>query len=194
MNVIFLDHDGVICLDEQFGSRSTKRIKEGYKSSMLTREYPLHLRFDDFDPECVHALNIILDKTDAEIVVSSDWRFFATLEEMGRYYECQGINKKPIDFTPSYKNIPKRDGYDPMPLLERIRIFEIREWLRENSDKVINWVAVDDLNMGEMHKTEMGMLKSDLALENFVMTEWEGIKTENVINNVIAYLLGEKND
>jgi hypothetical protein len=44
-------------------------------------------------------LNEILEQTGAEIVVSSDWRIWCSVEEMGDYYESQGIIKRPIDFT-----------------------------------------------------------------------------------------------
>ena len=36
---------------------------------------------DDFDSKAVKLLNRILDETGAEIVVSSDWRNWSTLEQ-----------------------------------------------------------------------------------------------------------------
>jgi hypothetical protein len=43
-----------------------------------------------------------LEETGAEIVVSSDWRLHATLEELGDYYLSKGILKAPIAFTKQY--------------------------------------------------------------------------------------------
>ncbi len=89
MKVIFLDHDGVICLPEQWGSREKKQQEfDPEKSS------PVDVKFDDFDKNAVGVLNEILKETDCEIVVTSDWRHYVTLEEIGEYYEHQGVIKK----------------------------------------------------------------------------------------------------
>ena len=64
MKVIFLDHDGVICLYDNWGSR-LKKQKEwgGRKLSMGPLEIPLEYRFDNFDKKAVEVLNDILEKT-----------------------------------------------------------------------------------------------------------------------------------
>ena len=100
MKVIFLDHDGVICLQSNWGTRTTKQ-KKFYKGKIRPsyREIPFHLKFDNFDKGAIEVLNSILLETDAQIVVSSDWRFHMTLEEMGEYYLQQGIIRKPVAFT-----------------------------------------------------------------------------------------------
>src|SRR5690554_4610312 len=100
MKVIFLDHDGVICLPEQWGGRH-KKARKYRKDKKLSYDEPVDVdaRFDNFDEKCVDILNEIIEETECEIVVTSDWRLEATLEEMGTYYENQGIIKKPIDFT-----------------------------------------------------------------------------------------------
>mgnify|MGYP000985782043 CR=1 FL=1 len=41
--------------------------------------------------EAVKVLNEVLEQTGAELVVSSDWRLHATLEELGEYYLSKGI-------------------------------------------------------------------------------------------------------
>ena len=100
MKVIFLDNDGVICLANNWGSRRKKQQKwGGLKLSMSTLSIPLEYRFDNFDQKAVKVLNTILKETDAEIVVSSDWRLHATVEELGDYYESQGIIKRPYATT-----------------------------------------------------------------------------------------------
>jgi hypothetical protein len=100
MKVIFLDNDGVICLSSNWGSRLKKQTKWGkMKLSMSMSSIPVEYRFDNFDRKAVKILNEILETTDAEIVVSSDWRLHANLEELGEYYTSQGIIKKPIGVT-----------------------------------------------------------------------------------------------
>jgi hypothetical protein len=75
MKIIFLDHDGVLCLSNNWGSRMKKQAKwGGRKLSMSLKEIPLEYRFDNFDKKAVETLNDILDLTGAEIVVSSDWK------------------------------------------------------------------------------------------------------------------------
>ena len=95
MKVIFLDNDGVICLADNWGSRFKKQNRSRY-ATVADNNLSVFERFDDFDKKAIKVLNSILEETDAEIVVSSDWQNFATLEELGEYYESQGIIKKPI--------------------------------------------------------------------------------------------------
>ncbi len=97
--VIFLDHDGVICLSNNWGTRWKKQRNERKKMSEDEMSLPVFARFDNFDIKSIRLLNEILEETDAEIVVTSDWRNWATVEEMGDYYESQKVVKKPIGFT-----------------------------------------------------------------------------------------------
>jgi len=117
MKVIFLDHQGV----------------------MYIKQHPNPGILDDFNINTVEVLNSIL-ATDStiEIVVSSDWKYWCSLEEMGDFYEKQGILKRPIGYT------PKTDIYiwDTYP---KQRAHEIKTWLENNT--VEQWVAIDDLDM-----------------------------------------------
>ncbi len=131
MKVIFLDHDGVICLSTEWGGRYKKQAKwGGLKLSMSNREIPVEYRFDNYNKKAVKILNEILEKTGAEIVISSDWKLHGTLEELGNYYESQGIIKRPIDVTP---NLGKCTWYNdkvwiwsPRWDLEMTRVIEIK--------------------------------------------------------------------
>ena len=81
MKVIFLDNDGVICLSNNWGGRSKKWSQyrsANPESSKLLSEAPVDVRFDDFDKKAIDVLNSILEETGAEIVVSSDWKRWAT--------------------------------------------------------------------------------------------------------------------
>lgn len=146
MKVIFLDHDGVVCLAHNWGSRF-KKGKGSIARTVADATIPVCDRFDDLDPTAVSVLNEIIEITGAELVVSSDWRNWANLEELGQFYLAQGIVKAPISVTPLIKEL---DDTDHKLLtyrrnFERIRIIEIRKWLSDNP--VDAWVAVDDLNM-----------------------------------------------
>jgi hypothetical protein len=196
MKVIFLDNDGVICLSSNWGSRLKKQKKLGYNPTFNDNsELPVEYRFDNFDVKAVKILNEILEKTGAEIVVSSDWRYHATLEELGEYYTSKGIIKKPIGVTDMFKDIfPKEWGYLRFRAdMELERSMEIGHWL-ENHPEVTHWVAVDDLDMsvdflGNRFAAKDG---SDVkpGLTNFVHTprSYEGIKQNGIKQKIIKQL------
>lgn len=192
MKVIFLDNDGVICLSDNWGGRFKKarqymidnNLGDHDKSIIEETKRPILIRFDDFDKKAVKVLNEILEKTGAEIVVSSDWKLHATVEELGEYYESQGIIKKPIDRTLNM------DEFDPdgaglyawKGWRGRMRILEIEQYLKDHPE-ITHWVAVDDINMSKQANQEHG-------LENFVLTPRsnEGIKQSGIKEKLIKYL------
>jgi hypothetical protein len=188
MKVIFLDNDGVICLSNNWGGRSKKWAK--YRSanpetSKYHNDAPVEIRFDDFDKKAVKILNEILNETGAEIVVSSDWRYHATLEELGEYYISQGISKKPIGVTKRLGECDQPENFIwPRQWdLEQSRSLEILQYLRDNPE-VTEWVAVDDLNMGKDEEWKIW------GLNNFVLTpkSSEGIKQSGIKEKIIKYL------
>jgi hypothetical protein len=182
--VIFLDNDGVICLAGQWGGRSKKQKKyQAANGTSTVKEMPVECRFDNFDPKAIKVLNKIIEETDAELVVSSDWRLHANLQEIQSYYLAQGIVKGPIDFTPVLGDFDEASSalYYWKGWNGRARILEIRKWLELN--KVDKWVAVDDIPMGLDYEPEGG-------LENFVHTpsSTEGIKKLGIANKIISIL------
>jgi hypothetical protein len=196
MKVIFLDNDGVICLANNWGSRYKKQDKwGGRKLSMSSNEIPTQYRFDNFDNGAIKILNEILEETGAEIIVSSDWRFHATLEELGEYYLSQGIIKKPIGVTDMFKDIFPREwsGLRFRADLELERSMEIGHWV-ENHSEITHWVAIDDLDMS-VEFLSVNFLSKDGSddnpgLTNFVHTprSSEGIKQNNVKEKILKFL------
>ena len=191
MKLIFLDHDGVICLSNNWGGRTKKFAK--YRSanpdtSKDIKDAPVTFRFDDFDKKAIKILNKILEETGAEIVVSSDWKLYATLEELGEYYEEQGIIKKPIELTDNLKDCTVHGDnfmWSTMWDSEQMRTIEIKQYLHDHPE-VTHWVAIDDLNMGKI-----GEPWKDLwAIDNFVLTPKsnEGIKQLGIKQKILNYL------
>jgi len=190
-----LDHDGVICLSNNWGGRKKKWAKyrsTNPESSKEIKYAPVSVRFDDFDKKAVKVLNEILEETGAEIVVSSDWKLHATLEELGEYYEEQGIIKKPIALT---TNLGKCTWYNdiiwvwsPRWELEMTRVIEIKQYLHDNPE-ITHWVSIDDLNMGKNGED----WKDEWALDNFVLTPKsnEGIKQSGVKEKILNFLKDE---
>lgn len=173
MKIIFLDHDGVICLQSEWGSRFTNR----------SSTCPVDSKFDIFNKKAIDVLNEILKETDAEIVISSDWRFFADLSELKQLYSVRNVTKGPIDTTSIGKydyEVPEDYPYNRQLQLEQNRSLEILHWLK-NHPEVTHWVAIDDLNMGE---------RDGWGLSNFVFTSMptEGIKQTGIKEKILKFL------
>jgi hypothetical protein len=170
MKVLFLDHDGVICLTQQWGKRFSDKAK-------ARGDF-----FDPFCPKAIKVLNNIIEKTDCDIVVSSDWRLYKDIDYMKTMYLERGIKKGPIDYTNIF-DINDEDILeetweykDRYQILARVREKEIMDWVNEN--KPSSWVAIDDLNMNK--------------LEYFIHTpvQSEGIKQTGLANKIINILNG----
>jgi hypothetical protein len=190
MKIIFLDNDSVICLSNNWGSRIKKFQKFRSKNiNVKFEDRPIDCRLDNFDKKAVKVLNSILEETGAEIVVSSDWRYHATLEELGDYYISQGIIKRPIDVTGMFKDLYPREWQRLRNYaeLEYERSMEIKHWLNEHPE-VTHWVAVDDLDMSEKFGDISG--NSNKGLTNFVLTPKpsEGIKQSGIKDKIINFL------
>jgi hypothetical protein len=106
--VIFLDIDGVICCN------MAGRLEES-KLAILAD---------------------VVKKTQAKVVLSTDWRRQANLKRQ----VVAALNRLDIEVI----------GATPMkPMFSPIRPTEINEWMRENRDKVgvDQWVAIDDRDL-----------------------------------------------
>lgn len=196
MKIIFLDHDGVICLSSEWGSRFKKQrshFTEDNPRAGLAMKDPVEVRFDNFNRKAIAVLNSIIEQTDAEIVVSSDWKRWATVEEMGEYYQSKGIIKKPIAFTPDLKDCTVHNAgifiWSKDWDLEQCRSIEIKQYLHDHPE-VTHWVAVDDLNMGRIIVEDGMEWDRDWGLTNFVLTpkSMEGIKQSGVMNKILKFL------
>jgi hypothetical protein len=189
MKVIFLDLDGTICLSNNWGGRSKKWGKyrsENPETSKFMKDAPVEVRFDDFDKKAIKVLNEILEETESEIVVSSDWRCHATLEELGEYFLSQGILKKPVGVTKLLGQCNQPENYPWLRKwdVEQSRSLEILQYLFDHPE-VSQWVAVDDLDMGKN-----GEEWKDWGLDNFVLTpsRTEGIKQSGIKEKIIKFL------
>lgn len=125
MKIIFLDHDG--CINPYNFEGNTH-----------------------FDPKCIKIFNEIIEITNCEIIISSDWRISHNLKVLGDIYEDEGIIKKPISVTPNLYNSKEFSSNDiTIPnFLEKLRSAEINKWLKDNYQlKIDKWCAVDDLQL-----------------------------------------------
>jgi len=118
---IYLDIDGVLCLGSEIHPKMT--------------EWGYVYRFNQ---KAVKALNQILEKTDADIIISSDWKDNFSLQSLQEIFKWQGVIKSPIGVTTS-------EPFKTMQLLEEYRAKEIMHHVEEH--KPLHWVAIDDLDL-----------------------------------------------
>ena len=185
MKVIFLDHDGVMCLSHEWGSRKKKKHKF-YKlnPSATEADMPASVKMDNFNKGAIDVLNSILEETGADIVVSSDWKLHCTLDELKMMFVDYDIIKSPVDITPDFLGMMSKISKSE---LEQNRVKEIKTWLSHNP-QVTHWVAVDDLDLGEKFGPISG--NSNGGLKNFVLTpkSSEGIKQCGIKEKILKFL------
>lgn len=163
--VIFLDIDGVLATHKEFWVCRPKYYKKYPEAEELKIPYP-------FNKGCVKVLNEILEKTDAEIVLSSDWRTHWTLDELDKIFKFNKVIKSPVLVTSK--------ECSSMSNLERNRAYQIGIFLNEFKPKY--WVAIDDLNM----KPYMSITNDDDKM--FVTRDNEGLKQTGLKEKIIRKL------
>ena len=127
---LFLDHDGVLSTVKQFDL--TPQAKSWIHGDFFDGNgvYP-------FDKKCVKVLNSILEEVECDIVVSSDWKHYCTLEQMGEIYERNGVIQKPVAFT---DHAPASANW-----IEKNRVGEIGKYIQDNN--IEKYFVIDDLDL-----------------------------------------------
>jgi hypothetical protein len=128
--IIFIDVDGPLAWGSWNDGKVT--ITGGVEDFQIP--YP----WDRADCE---ALQKICDETNAELVLSSDWKKHFTFNQMKRIFWHYGITARLIDIT------THQDLWNKMsrPGLDHERALEVAKWARDN--KITNWIAIDDLDL-----------------------------------------------
>jgi hypothetical protein len=165
MKIIFLDLDGVLCLSNGNGMPTNK-----WDAS-------------DFDPLAVAALNEILSATDAEIIITSDWRYDYTLSEMRYIFKHFKVSKGPIGYIPS-----SNGGIHN-------RAADINAWLNTHDFKNdINWVVIDDMDMSKEFGDSFVLCVNDRGLSK-KKTKQEVLRKLGMLDNLNEVVsLGVAND
>jgi hypothetical protein len=164
--IIFLDIDGVLSTQKQFSMNRDKFQKKNEWAYEHNVPYP-------FDKKCVEVLNEILDETDAEIILTSDWRHHWDLIRLHEIFKNNGVIRSPRMVT---KNAPVSFGN-----LEKNRAHEIDLFLKDFN--FVNYVIIDDLNVGKYLES-----KND----KFVLTkDTQGLKENNIKTKILKILNNE---
>ena len=164
--VIFLDIDGVLATHKEFMMSSSRFMSKNTWAKKLFVPYP-------FNKGCVEVFNQILKDTNADIVLSSDWKDHWNIDELDLIFKSNGVINSPIFTTHSKK-------YKFSSNLEMDRYYQIMDWV--NYNKPNSWVVIDDLNM-------TSLFEGSGNLCNFFLTkDSEGIKKTSLKNKIIQKL------
>lgn len=118
--ILFLDFDGVL--------HPYESVYSGLFPQFLVRKDSLFCHLPRFE-------NVVREHPDIEIVISSDWRFKETLEELKAHFSAD-IAARIFDTTTLDKRVNYRGD---------ARCLEIYKWLRDNQRTHETWLAVDDM-------------------------------------------------
>ncbi len=151
-----MDIDGVLATVKQYNLTN--------QSKTWLQKYNVY----PFDPKCVKIFNEILEKVDADIIISSDWRVEFTLEELADIFKINGVIRPPMGVTPQYPT--------SMSHYSKNRAGEIMKYVTDNKIGK-NWIAIDDLNLNLWLDEHFFMCKS----------EWEGIKQSGLKQKILNY-------
>lgn len=148
--IIFLDIDG--CLRPVHGRRGFDQgirtmLVEGVRVPLLgDGEAKAGLIGLDFWPQALRALRHIVQKTEARIVLSSDWRKAPELVE-GINGQLKENRMPPLfDCTPDLDKVSEGVVKALHGSFREKRCKEIRKWLRQHP-KVTRFVAIDDIDL-----------------------------------------------
>lgn len=174
MKYIFLDIDGVLNHEQWYDSQH---------NNPDAKPFPLSC----FDPQCVARVNEILEKTGAQLVISSSWRFD---RELYLTLNSVGLNSK-FECTSSRRN----KGCENF----ECRGEEIQEFLRTHNynPETDNYVIIDDdsdmleeqlphffQTVGEYYSKFIPLIEKN---------EGTGL-TEALKNRIISFLIHEEKE
>lgn len=162
--VIFLDIDGVI------------NTKDWH--SRMTKDTPKDEYGYAFDPVAVANLAHILDETDADIVISSSWKFYG-VPKLRKMWEIRNLPGTILDITPNTVSdeMLLNANLDEMEL-GVCRGNEIKEWLSKHKGEVSNYVIIDDFDDLLPEQEEHTVLTDSLI----GITEFDAEKAIMILN------------
>lgn len=133
--IIFIDIDGPLA----YGTWEEGAVNMHGRTGDFKIPYPwVH---EDCD-----ALQKICDETNAELVVSSDWKKHFSFNQLKHIFHYYGIYGSVIDTT-THQNLWNKMS---RPSIEWERAAQITKWVNDN--KISNWISIDDMKLNEQYK------------------------------------------
>ena len=133
--IIFVDIDGPLA----WGTWRDGRISLDECFEAFTIPYP-------WVKEDCQALQTICDETNAELVVSSDWKKYYSITQLRTIFQHYNIYSPVIDIT-THQNLWNKMS---RPNSEWKRAAEITKWVKDN--KISNWISIDDMQLNKQYK------------------------------------------
>lgn len=132
MKIIFLDFDGV--------------MDTSYYDHILSKEgKPGNDEYGAvFDPYCIRNLKRIIEETEADIVVSSSWKYLMSYQDFLNMWKDRGLPGFITDVTPN-------------PVDRRKRGDEIDAWIEECKTEC-QYVIIDDLEANNFNEHQIPRL------------------------------------
>ena len=132
MKIIFLDFDGV--------------MDTSYYDHILSKEgKPGNDQYGAiFDPYCIRNLKRIIEETEADIVVSSSWKYMMGYQDFLNMWKDRGLPGFITDVTPN-------------PVDRRKRGDEIDAWIEECKTEC-QYVIIDDLEANNFNEHQISRL------------------------------------
>ncbi len=132
MKIIFLDFDGV--------------MDASYYDHILSKEgKPGNDEYGAvFDPYCIRNLKRIIEETEADIVVSSSWKYMMSYQDFLNMWKDRGLPGFITDVTPN-------------PVDRRKRGDEIDAWIEECKTEC-QYVIIDDLEANNFNEHQIPRL------------------------------------
>lgn len=170
MKIIFLDIDGVLNCEEWYSQRKDPEIMKAHSEN-----YPIC----EFSPILMARLNLLIEKTDAKVVVSSTWRLGKNIQALQELLNSVGFKGEVIGKTESFNQ----------PYV--VRGNEIKYWLDSNTKQIF----VTDLERpNPEYDIESYVIlddDSDMLLwqkDNFVKTHWKFGFTDSCFDKALNIL------
>ena len=132
--IIFLDFDGV--LNTEYHQRQLQ-----FEGKIWQDKHGA-----SFDPEAVKQLQAIVDKTHADIVIESSWKYLG-LEAMQEMWQDRQLPGRVIDITPSVISdslLLSADLEQTSPSALHCKGAEIASWLYDNNIQDTPYAIIDD--------------------------------------------------
>ena len=180
IKIIILDIDGVLNSNDYYTSKAYANIVRN------KNEYnDIH----DIDPKAVAELNYIIEKTNAEIIVSSQWRIGRSLEWMQKLFADIDVHGSVVGMTALIRDsVRGNEIQHTLALLNFPGTYRWQEGPDESSE--LKMTSKKDLD----HKHKRYVIiddNSDMLLcqsNNFVQTNWEQGLTRKNADTAIAIL------
>ena len=174
MKILFLDIDGVLNPGQYNKYMIENNLNDFDENGSI------------FDPNAVDNLRLIIDCTNADVIISSTWRYDG-LDKMQKLWKDRNMPGKIVGITPhliitSFEEVDSKEIWQKRPIGSRG--IEIDEWLRLNTNEMLEpytYVIVDDEDDFLLHQASHVVLTDP----NFGLTKVIASIIINKLNNSI---------